>query len=308
MKFLIFGQLPPPVGGVTISIKNLTTALSSLNIHNEIIRPNHLLKIKSFDIGHIHYSRRTKVLLGILLSKLLCKKTIMTKHGAGFYPKTNLWDKIFLHLIDGIIVLNDEVYHRCLHKKNLIKLPPIFEEGILNNKTNQPSYFKKENGFKYLLLYASNKAYIDNKEVYGVHFILNLLDKFDEDIKIILLDPNAAYQEDINTITSKKLIYIDKFVDFNALVSTVDLYIRPTTSDGNSIATLEALSAGIPVLASNVVERDKNILTYEVLNEKDFISQVKTLLSKETPQERYKFETVQAYLDFCTTILKKKNS
>ena len=129
LKFLIFGTTPPPKGGVSISILNLIKALKSQNIEVELISISNIFKFKQFDIAHIHYSKRWKVLLAIIIGKTLAKKCIITKHGAEFYPQKVIWDKTILTLCDGMIALNSEVYKRCINKKYIIKLPPIFKEG-----------------------------------------------------------------------------------------------------------------------------------------------------------------------------------
>lgn len=306
LNFLIFGSIPPPHGGITISILNLITALKSLNIDTELISKSNMFKFKKFDIAHIHYSKRWKVLLAILLGKALAKKTIVTKHGAGFYPQSIIWDKMILRLSDGMIVLNDEVYKRCVDKKNLIKLPPIFREGIQTNNGKVQTYVKKEPHIKYILLYAGGKVYIDNKEVYGVNFTLNIIDKLPKNIKLILVDPSNAYHEELKNYSSSKLIYFNTYIDFNLLVQDVDLYIRPTSSDGNSIATLEALSQGTAVLASDVVQRDENIHTYAYDDEKDFLLKINQLLYNKSHLERIRFKSIEEYLEFCKKIQKEK--
>ena len=306
LKFLIFGTPPPPSGGVSISVKNLITALESINIHVELLSKSNLFQFQKFDIGHIHYSKKWKVLVAILLSKLWAKKTIVTKHGAEFYPKNIIWDRLILNLSDGIIVLNDEVYNRCSEKKHLIKLPPIFKEGVIRIQKKNKNYFIKEKEFKYLLIYASGKVFIDNKEVYGLQFVLDLLNELNQNIKVIFLDPSGEYKEDIELSNSSKIIYIDEHINFSTLVSNIDLYIRPTTSDGNSVATLEALSVGTPVLASDIVERDDNSITYKTHDKKEFIEKVHTLLSQTHENNSFELKSIQEYINFSLKILNKK--
>jgi glycosyltransferase involved in cell wall biosynthesis len=305
LTFLIFGKIPPPKGGVTVSIQNLIESLKVRNIHSEIISFSHLWKFNKFDIGHIHYSRKIKVIVAILLSKLLTKKTIVTKHGANFHPKNNGLDKLILYLCDGMIVLNEDVYQRILQKKNLILLPPIFKEGINLHTHSTQTYLQKEKNQNYLLLYASHKAYIQREEVYGVHFILELFAELPSNVVLVFLDPSKAYASDVKNMHHSKLIYMDGYVNFKQLVSEVNLYIRPTSTDGNSIATLEALVMGTPVLASDCIQRADNIQTYKLHDKADFVLQLNKLLdNKNKPSHTFKALSIQNYLDFCQTILK----
>jgi glycosyltransferase involved in cell wall biosynthesis len=233
----------------------------------------------------------------------LCKKTLVTKHGANFYPQNSLLDKLILNLCDGIIVLNKEVLKRCQFKKNCIKLPPIFYEGVERKKEDKREYFCKENGFFYLLLYASRKAYINNQEVYGVTFVLELLESFPNNIKVILLDPSSEYEFDVKNYETENLIYLNRYVNFKNLVSQVDVYLRPTSSDGNSVATLEALSHGIPVVASDIVERDLGVVCYQTGNKKEFIEQIKHVLQNKKKSNDFKLESISHYIKFCNKVM-----
>lgn len=53
------------------------------------------------------------------------------------------------------------------------------------------------------------------------------------------------------------------------LMKHVDLFVRPTLSDGASVSIEEALWAGKPVVASNVCLRPAQVITYDVCNEND---------------------------------------
>jgi glycosyltransferase involved in cell wall biosynthesis len=297
--------MPPPIGGVTISIKNLKIALEELKHSVKILSLSDFIKIKRFDIGHIHFSKRYKVIISILFSKILCKKTIVTKHGANFHPKKNLIDKIILNMSNGFITLNNEVFQRCKRKEHCIKLPPIFKEGIEKREKSNKKYFIKDRAYKYILLYASNKAYINQKEVYGVNFTLESMKYLSKNVKLIILDPSGEYKDDIKSYKKENIVYINKYVDFNILVSQVDIYLRPTTSDGNSVATLEALSLNIPVVASDIVERASGILCYKAGDKKDFISKIDYILKNKKQINSFQLQSIDIYIEFCNNILTK---
>ena len=308
MKFLIFGTLPPPVGGVTFSNLNLINSLKSLNMYSEIFSIKTLFRFKRFDIGHIHYYKSWKVFIAIILSKLLCKKTIYTSHGVEFYPKENLEERAVLYLVDGMITLNKEVYSRCIDikRENVVKLPTLYREGVIPQKGKKKSILAKRKFHKYILMYAFNKRYKDGKEVYGCKFVLNLLDSLPSDSILVFVNPTGEYREDIPK-ESDKIIYIDRVVDFNSLLTEVDLYIRPTNFDGNSVATLEALTLGTPVLASDVVERNSSIETYKADNIEDFLNRLEAILYSKKRDSKFKLESISLYTDFCLKILKDRS-
>ncbi len=310
-SILIFGRTPPPIGGVTISVKNLINSLASKNITTKLFSWKILLDFKLYDIAHIHYHKRWKILIAIILGKTFCKKVILTYHGLDFYPDRSLLDKWILFLLDGIIVLNNSVYNICSNfsKSSVKLLPPIFKEGIIDEVKNKKVYFEKEKGCKYLLIYAFDKVYIEGKEVYGCSFILNILKQLPKNYILIFLDPKSGYQYDVENINENKIIYINHYVDFMQLVSAVDLYIRPTNFDGNSVATLEALSAGIPVLASDVIERNNGIHLYQNNNADQCIEKIKYLIeSKKLNNDEYELTSVEEYINYCIKILGIKNA
>lgn len=301
---LIFGTLPPPIGGVTISLKNLFKSLSSKkNKEVFLFSKNTIFKFKRFDIGHIHYLKRWKIIVAILISNFICKKTILTYHGVDFYPEKNLLDRLILFLLDGIIVLNKELFNKCIeYQPKIIKLTPIFEEGITDD-SEENLYFRKLEDKKYLLLYAFDKVYTDNIEVYGCNFILNLFNELPENFILVFIDPKSAYENDISEIPSNKIIYINKYVKFTNLLKNVDIYLRPTNFDGNSVATLESISLNTPVLASNSVERNEAIFLYQNNNKIDFIEKLISIIeNKQENNISFKIDSINKYIEFCESL------
>ncbi len=303
---LIFGSLPPPIGGVRESVLNLKYSLDSQHIVNEIFSIKNIVSLKKFDIGHINFTKKWKILVAIFLAKILCKKVILTAHGETFYKNKKYIDGIILSFINGFIALNNEVFQRCYMKVNVVKLPPVYKEGFTLTSGKRVSILNRESGKKYILLYAYGKVFEEGIEVYGCQFILNLIKKISSNYVLVFVDPKGEYASDIDLIDSKKIVYFDKYVDFKQLLLNVDIYIRPTNFDGNSIATLEALGLSIPVLASDAVERDKSITLYQTNNENDFLSKLKILIENKKEKNDFKHESIVNYIDFCKKVMKEE--
>ncbi len=305
----VFGTTPPPVGGVTKSVENTLKALSTQKISTTLFSPIKLLTRRKYDIVHIHYLKRWKILTAILLGKLLAKKTILTYHGSDFYPDTRWFDHYIYKLLDGIVVLNQLVLSRCtkLNPTKAILLTPIFQEGLMHTNTKTTSYFKKEKGVTYILLYASRKDFFNGTEVYGCHFVFTLLKDLPSNHMLVFLDPNRSYAEDMKHIDTKKIIYIDRPVDFTSLLLAVDIYIRPTSRDGNSIATLEALSANIPVLASDVVDRGTGVHVYAYNDSKDFTTKLLDILSASKESHKQRLSSITSFENFCDQLLREED-
>ena len=303
-SILIFGKIPPPFGGVTKSIENLVNALKVKNIKFDLFSLATLTSFKRYDIAHTHYIKRWKLLSALLLGKLFAKKNLLTYHGSDFYPDSVWIDKVVFKLFDGVIILNKQVEDRCkkLDSNKIALFTPIFQEGVSNKILDKTALFEKKNDEKYILLYASGKTYFEKKEVYGCSFIFSLLDNFPKNYKLVFADPLAGYTDDIKKI-DKEIIYFDKNIDFMKLLSNVDVYIRPTNFDGNSVSILEALSSGVPVLASDVVDRGVGVKTFKNNDKKDFIDKLKNIVNNKQESNQIYLTSINEFEIFCNKLL-----
>lgn len=303
MRILIFSSLPPTIGGVTKSAQNLLQALKAKSIDTSVVVNLSSIKLlfRRYDIAHIHYSKRWKRLLGLVLGKIVAKKVIFTLHSNSY--KNGMLNYLSSKLANGVILLNKNAEKKYKHKfKNSIVLGSIFAEGITQANINNKKYIQRKDGKIYLLVYAFNKVYRDSKDVYGVDFILENFSSLDNRYCLVLLDIKGAYRNEINSINSDSLIHLDYEVDFLSLLSEVDIYLRPTTTDGSSVAVQEALLLGKNVLASDVVERPAEVTIYEGGSLVDFKEKLENI--KNTSSDFYP-NSIDDYITFCKKILER---
>ena len=69
--------------------------------------------------------------------------------------------------------------------------------------------------------------------------------------------------------------------DIRSLWHQTNIYIRPTSTDGDSVAVREVLDEGVVVVASDVCWRPEGVVTYRYSDLNDFIEKVKANLCKE---------------------------
>ncbi len=280
-KILLYGKTPPPYGGVTTCVQNQLIALSKFDLLVELISVRSM--VKRYDVAHIHYSKSWKRLLAILLSKLNCKRCIFTVHGANYY--NSLFNKLSLILCDGFIVINmslfDEMMTLNRYKNKMKFMSNIFAEGVqLCISKHYP--LKIRNNCFNALVYASGRRYIAGEEVYGIDFCVRMISKLPNDVVLHVVDPSGEYSylNDIND----RIMYYGHQVCFDCALEQCDVLIRPTSTDGNSVAIQEALQRDVIVLASDCVPRVGAVVVYKYGDENDFLSKMKIVRNVESQE------------------------
>lgn len=297
-SLLLLGTLPPPIGGVTISVKNQLTALLSKNI-NVRVYPKGLLS-KS-QIAHVHSYQPWKRFILLSLGKLLAKRNVFTIHGMHFDEK-NYFNRLNIRLTDGIVIQNDEVVEQAplLNMKPLLKMTSLVKEGIEPLKKAQSILGVKDK--PRLLLYAQHNGMFDGQYIYGVPFIISILPKLQSRYTLVFADVQNSYPE-MSSHFGDDVIHLTEPVNFKQLLSEVDIYIRPTSKDGDAISILESLMIGIPVLASNVVKRAEGASIYNFLDEDDFLRSLEELMISPQHTKIPFINSVDDYLYFYEKLL-----
>lgn len=266
-KIVSTGKLPPPIGGVTIFLKYFTQALSSKkNIQHDFFKLKDFYKYKK-SILHINSSNSFKRFLYVLIGRFFFAKVFIVKHG-GVFNLNNFFVNKSLCLSDGVFCLNDNVKMQLesINIKNF-KHTTIFLE-------NKIEIFQKVRnvGKTKLLLYVNNDSKLDGKSVYGADFVINCMDDISSDYELTVIDLSSSYKDFF--ILYPTVNYIEEPQDFINVLRGIDIYIRPTRTDGMSVALLEAGLCGVKCLASNVVERPGFVVTYQLDSKDDFLKKL----------------------------------
>jgi glycosyltransferase involved in cell wall biosynthesis len=70
------------------------------------------------------------------------------------------------------------------------------------------------------------------------------------------------------------------------------VYVRPTRAEGDAVSVREALAAGVPVVASNVVRRPPGVVLFQTGDVVDFCNALRGVLGNSTPRRKQpSFET-----------------
>ncbi|QJD58673.1 hypothetical protein HG264_06990 [Pseudomonas sp. gcc21] len=284
------GGLPPPVGGVTVFLKYFSQAIrSKKHANHEFIKLRKLFLYHD-SILHINCSNEVKRLVYVLIGKLFFDKVFIVKHG-GEFELTSLLVKCSLFLVDGVFCLNQKVRDQLigLGVKTFMH-STIFRENQFPGKVDSTRPTGRE-----VLLYINNSSEKDRKSVYGADFILDCLDDIVAVCNLTIIDLSRSYRQKFEGRPG--VSYIDEPQDFMRMVREFDLYIRPTRSDGMSVALLEAGLCGVKCLASDVVDRPGFVFTYELDNKDSFLGMLNYVLDYEGCPNVTGLSSIQDVLD-----------
>lgn len=279
---LQFAKIPPPIGGVTIHVSRLLSSLHKVNFEAEILDYSKEKNLKSIfkkifraKIVHLHLSNKAHRLFFIFVFRILFKKVIVTYHGK--YDFKNLFDVYSLKISTAAILLNSFSFKNAIaYKKNNVYqvgafIPPIESEIIPLSKEvlNQLEIFKK----KYDLVFATNaSSYVtDNlgNEIYYGSELINFFSK-NKNYGLIFSDSSGTYSDFFrskNINIPPNVYIINTSHDFINILRNSNAFIRATTMDGDSLSVKEALYFGLPVFATNVVDRPKGVIMFSDFEE-----------------------------------------
>lgn len=207
--------------------------------------------------------------MGGVLGRIAGKKCNCTvnymAHGFHFYKGAPLVNRIIYYTVerilscitDNLMVINNEDYEAALkfHAKNVIKTHGI---GIDTQK------FKKDISFNDLL----NKECGLNDSIFKVLTVGEMIARKNHEVLIksfALLPDNVhlfiAGSGELEGFLKKlaKELNVEKNVHFlgfrkdvKHLCSSADLFVFPSFQEGLSVALMEAMGCGLPVVASNI--------------------------------------------------------
>lgn len=152
----------------------------------------------------------------------------------------------------------------------------------------------------------------DNK---GISTAIKSLSLLDDNylIEIVGAGDKSRYNKLIKSKGfSKRVRFIGYISDkdcINQWLDNIDIYIQPSMSEGLPRATIEAMSRGCPVIASNVCGLNDLLDSKYLVQPKDFINLSKKIRELIEPEEAVKAaeKNFQKAEEFSENIINKKN-
>lgn len=242
----------------------------------------------------------------VLLKRMLCYRVVIVDHHCRYlYNQSekhkNYLNKLMHHVDQQLFIGN--LTEQSYRDNGIIK-PPYWsvESAFLPPDENQrqtiigsypPSLFDFiHNHTPLLLMNGSRVSLLPNgKDLYGFDMSLQVImhskSSFAK-IGLIIALPEIAnefYYEEILTFIRNN--HLDAHVYFFhgqkelwPLFTSVDLFLRPTWTDGDSISVREALYYNVPVVASDICIRPEHVTLFKTGDVDDCLKKVLSVLSR----------------------------
>lgn len=306
---LIIGNLPPPIGGVTIHVKRLIDSLDYKKFqyeHRELIKSKLLWLLLEclyrFSIIHLHTSSPlVRFVFSVLRKTNVFQVLIITYHGnLGRFKSLKNWlDIISIKFTDIPVVLNEESYKiaKSLNKNSRLMtafIPPLESETLVVEIQESLSKLIKSKKIIFCTN-AYNLSYDKhNNEIYSGTFLLKFFSKSEnQKFGFVFSDPSGNYKkhiEKLDIILTPNILLISESHSFFEILKKTDCFIRCTTTDGDPLSVKEALYLKKIVFATDVISRPHEVLTFRLNNKAEELQQ---LINKtEELQNAVKFQQI----------------
>ena len=258
----------------------------------------YLVETASYKVVHSHFSLEGMAYLW-LLKTIGRKRIVVTVHNsmnANYYISTNKINRFFL---DKMLQSPDVTWIAVSEqgKRQLSGFPvkpvtpvyvipayiPISDADYTPLSENLQQYISSHD--KIISFYGHSFMQNAGKDIYGFYSAIKVysevIGKTDINTGLVLCIADEGDTENIALlhdyaekldIGHKIFWQIGAIDNIRTLWHNTDIYIRPTSTDGDSVAVREVLDEGATVIASDVCERPDGVITYKFGNDDDLVN------------------------------------
>ena len=343
LRILLAGPMSGPIGGVRAHLDRLRSGLyrrsmavelvdesrdigkSIYNLRSMRIVP-YLRLLRRCNIAHIQSSLHIFRIFHLVACRLLGVYVVVTIHSWRSNGFLSALTRLFLRLAHRVIVVNEEIGARLkLPSYDVIPafLPPVRRPHDLPVEVRRFIDSARARGCFLLCANASKLTKYLGKDLYGldlcIELISNIAYRSDVDAALVFVVSYPAansplYAHAQNLIVERQLedrfFLYNKPLDFVTLMTSCDLVLRPTVTDGDALTIREALYLGIPAVASDSVKRPEGTILFRNRDVADFTDRtVATLkgekgiraMSQGNDYDMYFSRYVDLYRSVCNT-------
>lgn len=313
MNVALIGPYPPPRGGVSTHIKRLEDALQDNGVKITIFNANlentgggrikrklnhlrwlfQIFTCARMDILHIHLSSWWERALIIFFGRLRGIKTVVTFHSLrDEFDKMRVWQRLcsnyVLRKADVLIAAGENVKkalveHFDCEDKLTVFVPFIPPKRIEKNIPIILQQFIRKHRF-IISANASNMNFYQGSEIYGLDMLVELCGRLRPQLDVgfvycLTRLTDKPYLKKIRArikelrIENAFLIVLDD-TEFWPVLEKSHIFIRPTSTDSYGISVAEALTLGIPAIASDVCKRPEGTIIFRKRDHEDLYVKV----------------------------------
>lgn len=276
----------------------------------------YLRECRPYQIVHSHFSLEGMIYLWAI-KNIGRKKVVVTIHNSmvgNFWRSTNFINRYFLR---KMLASPDVKWITVSQqgKEQLLQLPtdvpreihvvppyiPQTDEPYTPLKPEMQKYIDDHD--KIIVFYGHSFMENSGEDIYGftdaIKMYAAIVGKLKKKVGLVLC---ISLSDDIDKLGSLHRLAADADVDdkifwqegaisnMRTLWHEADIYVRPTSTDGDSVAVREALDEGITVIASDVCPRPERTITYRYGDTADFADKVASHLSTTSQPTSPNFE------------------
>ena len=252
----ILGKIPPPPGGVTAFNKNLLALAKNAGINSEMLKPSFtsliqvLLRKKTSVL--ISMNNRLIILCVVWLARIRGHSVASIVHGN--VDNGRLFSvplvKLATVAANQYVVLNNQSLGQLKNFKGVVRLGTNLLES-------QPRALDIPDIDDVTFVTYAHRCEVDvlGRDIYGLPFLYTYFSESKHGLIILDINNNYPNLEETNNIR-----IIRQPVDMATYLGPKFVYLRNTSTDGDSLLVHEALSANSRVIASDVVSRPPGVL------------------------------------------------
>lgn len=310
-RVLLIGPAPENVGGISMHLRRLVSTMSgrcefdfvdesrtrrqgyfnlrSLNLFT------YFRKVARADVVHINSGASLLRLFNVAMCRLIMRKhTVVTVHRDPARDSMQGFTKWLLSKCNTVIGVSEDARNQLRHdgKCEYLHLPafipPVLsEEPPLDSSLSQwIERVRKHKDSVLMVSNASSLVFNNGQDLYGLDICCEAMQLLNSSRKRFYLvfvvvnceEPHVldAYRRAINEHgLDGNVLLLDKPCSFVRLMSVSDIVLRTTNTDGDSITVREALSLGVPVIASDCVQRPDGTILFETRNPYNLVDVIK---------------------------------
>ena len=300
----VWGRIPPPIGGMAVHLRRLLPHLTGKGITVQMYsvgRPTQehpqvrqvwgrrlawllILLIRRCEPVHYVLSDNTSARFAASLLAFSGRAKVILRVGgeslAVAIRSNSLVERLMIRFAirhaTAVVGVNEEIctLAGAIGAKRVLRVPGFISEPCANQSLpDEVSDFVAAD--KSPVLLASGEVHDPNDDdLYGAYMLLSVLQRL-PNLRVVFYayeitvgpGPRERLAEEIRkrNLESRYLLYRSA-ADLMPAMRRCDMLVRPTRSDGDSSSVREALHAGLPVIASDCVERPEGVVTFPTGN------------------------------------------